>query len=177
MSRVGKHPVLIPSGVDIQLEENSITVKGKLGKLSSHISSYVSIVKKDNQIAVSPKSSSKESRMMWGTTRNTINNMVTGVHVGFEKILEITGVGYRAAIQGKSLVLQLGFSHEVCFSVPDGIEIKCEKPTIISIKGANLQQIGQLASEIRSYRPPEPYKGKGVRYKNEYVFRKEGKKK
>lgn len=177
MSRVGKNPVSVPEGVEVNLGPEQITVKGKLGQLIERTPKLVKMTKEGNSISVQPESDSKEARIMWGTARNTLQNMVLGVSEGFEKRLEINGVGYRAAMQGKDLVLQLGFSHEIRFPVPAGIEIKCEKPTIISIKGANRQVVGQVAAEIRKYRPPEPFKGKGVKYEGEYIFRKEGKKK
>lgn len=177
MSRVGKHPVVIPQGVECQLNSAVLSAKGKNGQLTMKLSPEVIVTLENGEIAVKPSSKSKQSRMMWGTTRKLVDNLVQGVHTGFTKNLEITGVGYRAAVQGSNLQLQLGFSHDILYPIPEGIQIKCEKPTSISIFGASRQVVGQVAAEIRSYRGPEPYKGKGVRYANEFILRKEGKKK
>ncbi len=177
MSRVGKNPVAIPSGVDVQIANQILTAKGKLGSLSIPVSSEVEASVEDGKVWVKPTSDSKRSRMMWGTTRALVNNMVTGVSKGFTVNLEINGVGYRAAVQGKILNLQLGYSHDVPFPIPDDVKITCEKPTSISITGADKQRVGQVAAVIRSYRKPEPYKGKGIKYETEKVLRKEGKKK
>lgn len=177
MSRVGKHPVALPAGVECQLSDREISIKGKLGKLTMALTSAVRVVHADSMITVTPTSEDKHSRAMWGTTRKNIMNMVEGVSQGFKRRLEIQGVGYRAALQGNELVLQLGHSHEIRYPVPEGIAITCEKPTMIQIDGFDRQKVGQVAAEIRSYRGPEPYKGKGVRYEGEYVLRKEGKKK
>ena len=177
MSRVGKNPVAIPSGVDVQIANQILTAKGKLGSLSIPVSSDVEASVEDGKVWVKPASDSKRSRMMWGTTRALVNNMVTGVSKGFTVNLEINGVGYRAAVQGKVLNLQLGYSHDVPFPIPDDVKITCEKPTSISITGADKQRVGQVAAVIRSYRKPEPYKGKGIKYDTETILRKEGKKK
>lgn len=177
MSRVGKYPVPVPSGVTIQMAAKDFTVKGKNGQSSLTISDEVEVTQEGNLIWVKPKSETKRARMMWGTTRALINNMVKGVDEGFTVNLDINGVGYRAAVQGKTLQLQLGFSHDVNYPIPDDITIKCEKPTAISISGRDKRQVGQVAAEIRSYRGPEPYKGKGIKYATETILRKEGKKK
>lgn len=177
MSRIGKHPVPVPSGVECTLGRNSLTAKGKNGVLSMALSSNVLVSMNEGQVVVKPASASKQSRMMWGTTRKLIANLMAGVTNDFIKNLEITGTGYRASVQGTDLVLQLGFSHDIIYPIPADITIKCEKPTSISIAGASRQRVGQIAAEIRSYRGPEPYKGKGVRYDNEFILRKEGKKK
>ena len=177
MSRVGSKPVIVPDGVTIILANRALTAKGKLGELSMSIVNQVDINHADDQIVITPKDESKTARAMWGMQRSLAQNIVTGVSEGFTKELEIQGVGYRAALQGNILKLQLGHSHDIDFTIPDGIEIECERPTSIKIKGIDKQKVGQVAAVIRSYRPPEPYKGKGVRYLGEYVFRKEGKKK
>ena len=177
MSRVGSKPVIVPDGVTIILANRALTAKGKLGELSMSIVNQVDINHADDQIVITPKDESKTARAMWGMQRSLAQNIVTGVSEGFTKELEIQGVGYRAALQGKILKLQLGHSHDIDFTIPDGIEIECERPTSIKIKGLDKQRVCQVAAVIRSYRPPEPYKGKGVRYLGEYVFRKEGKKK
>jgi large subunit ribosomal protein L6 len=177
MSRVGKHPVAIPSGVECRIEGLNIVAKGKLGELTARLTDEVGCKIEDGKIWVSPLSNSKTARMMWGTARRLIDNIVRGVSEGFSRQLEINGVGYRAAVQGHELLLNLGYSHEVRYPIPAHITITCEKPTAITIRGANLQQVGQVAAEIRSYREPEPYKGKGIKYANEFIFRKEGKKK
>jgi large subunit ribosomal protein L6 len=177
MSRVGKHPIALPSGVSVEVNGQQIKAKGKLGELFLELPEKVSLVVNDNQITVSPVDESKEARMRWGTSRNLVRNLVQGVHEGFTVNLEINGVGYRAAVQGKELVLQLGYSHDVHFPVPHGITIKCEKPTSVAIHGMDRQKVGQVAAEIRSFRPPEPYKGKGIKYNDEVIVRKEGKKK
>jgi len=177
MSRIGKNPVEVPDGVTVDIVGQLITAKGKLGELSTTLVDEISISRDDNLISINPKDDSIRARKMWGTTRSMINNLVLGVSEGFTKDLEISGVGYRAQVQGKELVLQLGFSHDVKHPIPEGIEIKCADQTHISVSGTDKQKVGQTAAEIRSYRPPEPYKGKGVRYAGEYIIRKEGKKK
>ena len=177
MSRVGKNPVDIPSGVELAISGRVVTAKGKLGEMSYELTDAVSATLEDNRVVVQPADDSKAARAMWGTTRARLQNMVTGVSEGFSKELEIAGVGYRAAVQGQTLNLQLGFSHDINFPIPEGISIKCEKPTSISISGADKQRVGQVAAEIRSYRKPEPYKGKGIKYVGEVILRKEGKKK
>lgn len=177
MSRIGKHPVKIPAGVTAEVKGNTVAVKGKQGELVSAFNDDVEISQGSGEIVVKPRSETVRSRKMWGTARAVINNMVHGVHEGFTRNLEINGVGYRAAMQGSDLVLQLGFSHEVRYPVPAGLTIACPDQTHIVIKGADKQKVGQAAAEIRSYRGPEPYKGKGIKYDNETILRKEGKKK
>ena len=177
MSRIGKHPVPIPSGVEVQLSGQTLTTKGRLGSLSLVVSNEVTASITDGTVTIAPKSDTKQSRAMWGTTRALVSNMVTGVSTGFSRNLEIVGVGYRAAVQGNTLNLQLGYSHDIPFPIPADVRIACERPTVVTVNGADRQRVGQVAAEIRSYRPPEPYKGKGIRYVNETVRRKEGKKK
>lgn len=177
MSRIGNKPIEIPSGVDVQINDAEIRVKGQKGELSTATLEDVAVSKEDNVVRLQPRDTGKRARAMWGLQRSLVNNMVTGVSNGFVKELEIIGVGYRAAVQGKTLNLQLGYSHDVAFQIPDGIEIVCERPVHIRISGIDKQKVGQVAAVIRGFRPPEPYKGKGVRYVGEYVFRKEGKKK
>ena len=177
MSRVGKNPITIPDDVTVDVDGDAITVKGKKGELSRQLLADVSVAVEDNKIVVKPMSESKFARSLWGTMRSNIEAMITGVSDGYSRELEIQGVGYRAQMQGKTLRLQLGFSHDVEFPVPDGVTIECPSQVQIVVSGADKQQVGQVASNIRGYRPPEPYKGKGVRYKDEYVLRKEGKKK
>jgi len=177
MSRIGKHPVLIPSGVEVLLSNQTLTAKGRLGTLSLVVSNEVDASIADGAVTIAPKSDTKRSRAMWGTTRALVNNMVTGVSMGFSVNLEITGVGYRAQVQGDTLNLQLGYSHDIPFPIPGDVRITCERPTVITVSGADRQRVGQIAADIRAYRPPEPYKGKGIRYATEIVRRKEGKKK
>lgn len=177
MSRVGKNPVVIPQGVECQISGATLTAKGKIGQLTMPISSDVIAKIEDGKIVVKPASQSKQSRMMWGTTKKLVDNLVKGVSQGFTRNLEINGVGYRAAVQGQNLVLQLGYSHDIEYPVPSDVQVKCEKPTSISVFGASRQRVGQVAAEIRNYRGPEPYKGKGIKYENEFILRKEGKKK
>jgi large subunit ribosomal protein L6 len=177
MSRVGKNPVPIPSDVTVEIANDVIKAKGQRGELSYALSNEVDVTQGDNVVSILPRSKSKRSRSMWGTTRARISNMVRGVSEGFTINLEINGVGYRAAVEDKELVLQLGYSHPVRYPIPDGIVMTCERPTAISIVGNDKQQVGQLAAEIRAYRPPEPFKGKGIKYATETVRRKEGKKK
>jgi len=177
MSRIGKHPVPIPSDVEVQLSGQTLTTKGRLGSLSLVVSNEVTASITEGAVAIVPKSDTKQSRAMWGTTRALVSNMVTGVSTGFSRNLEIVGVGYRAAVQGNTLNLQLGYSHDIPFPIPADVRIACERPTVVTVSGADRQRVGQVAAEIRSYRPPEPYKGKGIRYANETVRRKEGKKK
>ena len=177
MSRVGKHPVEVPSGVEVAVEGQLVSAKGKLGSLEFLATDDVTIRLEDGKVAVHPVNDGQRARAMWGTARSRVQNLVTGVSEGFVRELEINGVGYRAAVEGKDLVLQLGYSHDVRYPIPEGIEIKCERPTAIKISGADKQKVGQVASEIRGYRKPEPYKGKGVKYLEETILRKEGKKK
>ena len=177
MSRVGKNPVEIPDGVSVAIAGQVVTAKGKLGELSATLIDDVEIGQEGNLISVNIRNDSFAARKMWGTSRSIINNLVVGVSEGFSRNLEINGVGYRAQVQGKELILQLGFSHEIRFLVPEGITIQCEDQNHIAVSGADKQKVGQTAAEIRDFRPPEPYKGKGIKYEGEYVFRKEGKKK
>lgn len=177
MSRVGKNSISLPSGVECTFKEGRLKVKGAQACLEMPVSSEISLEIKNDSVSVTPLGSTKRAKMMWGTTQRLVSNLVQGVSKGFTKHLEINGVGYRASVQGTNLVLQLGFSHDVYFPIPEGISIKCEKPTVVLISGADKQRVGQVASEIRAYRPPEPYKGKGVRYGSEKILRKEGKKK
>ncbi len=177
MSRVGKHPVVIPGGVEVAVDGHRVTVKGKLGQLAATLTADVDIRVEDGRVVVRPRDESIRARSMWGTSRSLIDNMVVGVSEGFERVLEIVGVGYRAAVEGGVLVLQLGYSHDIRYPVPEGITIACPRPTQITISGADRQRVGQVAAEIRAFRKPEPYKGKGIRYANEWVRRKEGKKK
>jgi large subunit ribosomal protein L6 len=177
MSRVGKYPVAVPAGVEVQIAAGVLSAKGKLGLLKLPISDEVEARLEEGKVWVKPHSQTKRARMLWGTYRALINNMVTGVSKGFTVNLEIVGVGYRAAVQGKNLQLQLGYSHEVLYPIPEGITIKTERPTAISISGADRQRVGQVAAEIRAKRGPEPYKGKGIKYEGEHILRKEGKKK
>lgn len=177
MSRLGKHPVAIPSGVDVAVVGHLVKVKGKLGELSATFTDDVTIDSGDGRVTITPVNKGKRARSMWGTSRSIINNMVTGVTEGFKVELEIQGVGYRAAVAGRTLTLQLGFSHDIVFPMPDDIKIECAKPTQITVTGIDRQRVGQVAAEIRKFRKPEPYKGKGIRYVGEWVRRKEGKKK
>ncbi|QUS54444.1 50S ribosomal protein L6 [Pseudovibrio brasiliensis] len=177
MSRIGKKPVPVPSGVTATINGQNVIVKGPKGELSFVVNDVVSVEMTDDGIRLDPRNQSKTARSMWGMSRTMVANLITGVTSGFEKQLAITGVGYRAQVQGKTLNLALGFSHDVKFDIPEGVEIKCPKPTEIVINGINKQQIGQVAANIREYRPPEPYKGKGIRYADEFIVRKEGKKK
>ncbi|HXW70076.1 MAG TPA: 50S ribosomal protein L6 [Methylocella sp.] len=177
MSRVGKKPVIVPSGVTAKVEGQSIFVKGSKGELSFVAPDQVGMALADSKITVAPRGDSKQARAMWGMTRAIVNNLIIGVSKGFERKLEITGVGYKAAVSGKNLQLSLGYSHDVTFPIPAGIAIVAPKPTEITISGIDKRQVGQTAAEIRALRPPEPYKGKGIKYAEEFIFRKEGKKK
>ena len=177
MSRVGKNPVAIPSGVTVDLKGQALKVKGKRGELSLVVHDDVTVAKDGDKLVFKPRSESRQARMQWGTARNLAHNMVRGVSDGFTVNLEINGVGYRAQADAKTLKLQLGYSHDVEVPIPAGIQIKAPKPTEVEITGADRQKVGQLAAEIRSLRPPEPYKGKGIKYANEHIRRKEGKKK
>jgi large subunit ribosomal protein L6 len=177
MSRIGKKPVPIPSGVTANVEGQTVKVKGPKGAMQVVLPDDVEIKMDAGAVQVDPRNETKRARAMWGTSRTLVANLVTGVTKGFEKKLEITGVGYRAALQGKNLQLALGYSHEVLYPVPEGITIAAPKPTEIVVTGIDKQKVGQVAAEIRAFRPPEPYKGKGVKYAGEYIFRKEGKKK
>jgi len=177
MSRIGKKAVPVPAGVSVNLAGQNLSVKGPKGELKMVLVEHV-LAKLDNgEIKVDPKDQTKLARSCWGMSRTMVSNMIKGVTDGYSKTLEITGVGYRAAVQGKVLQLNLGFSHDVNYPIPDGIEIKTTKPTEIVVSGIDKQRVGQVAAEIREFRGPEPYKGKGVKYAGEYIFRKEGKKK
>ena len=177
MSRIGKKPVELPSGVTANVSGQTVEVKGAKATRSFTASDDVSVVLDDNAITVTPRGSSKRARQQWGMTRTMISNLVQGVSVGFKKELEINGVGYRAQIQGNTLKLALGYSHDVDFQIPAGVTITCPKQTEIIVEGTDQQLVGQVAANIREWRAPEPYKGKGIKYKDEYIFRKEGKKK
>ncbi len=177
MSRVGKHPVAVPDGTEISIDGTTVTAKGKLGERSVSLSDDVEVGREDNLIWIKPRDASKTARTMWGTSRSIVDNLVTGVTQGFTKTLQITGVGYRASTQGRTLKLQLGYSHDVNYDLPDGIDVKCEGTNTVIVSGADKQQVGQVAAEIRAFRKPEPYKGKGIRYADEQIVRKEGKKK
>ena len=177
MSRVGKKPVALPTGVTAKVEGQKVTVKGAKGELAFTVPEDVDVAFADGQVSVKPRHETKRAQAMWGMSRSMISNLVTGVSAGFEKKLEITGVGYKAAVQGKKLVLSLGYSHDIDFPIPAGIDIKATRPTELIVSGIDKREVGQIASEIRAYRPPEPYKGKGVKYAGEFIFRKEGKKK
>jgi len=177
MSRIGKKPVAIPSGVTADIADGTLTVKGPKGTLSMGLSDLVTYDLGDGQISVQPANDSKASQSHWGMQRTLVSNLVEGVTDGFTKVLEITGVGYRAQAQGKTLKLQLGYSHDIDFQIPEGIEVKTPDNTTVEISGIDKQKVGQVAAEIRRWRKPEPYKGKGIKYRGEYIFRKEGKKK
>ncbi len=177
MSRVGKYPVEIPAGVQVAIIGRRLTAKGKLGELGLNLTDHIDAAVEGNTVRVTPRGNAAPARMMWGTTRSLVASMVQGVSVGFTKSMEITGTGFRASVQGSNLVINLGFSHDVVYPVPAGIKITCEKPTAIKVAGVDKRLVGQVAAEIRAWRPPEPYKGKGVKYENEVILRKEGKKK
>ena len=177
MSRVGKYPVEIPAGTQVAVAGRLLSAKGKLGELKLELSDQIEATVEGNKLTVAPRGSERTARMMWGTTRALVANMVKGVSTGFTKSMDVTGTGYRAAVQGSNLVINLGFSHDVVYAIPDGIKITCERPTAIKVEGVDKRLVGQVAAEIRSYRPPEPYKGKGVKYTDETIRRKEGKKK
>ena len=177
MSRIGKMPVVIPSGVELKIDKQNVQAKGKLGTLTREFHKDVLIEIKDGEIIVKPTSKTRSAGAIWGMSRALLSNMVKGVSEGYQKVLEINGVGYRAAVSGKNLNLTLGFSHPVDYPLPDGIEVKVEKNTRVIVKGLDPEIIGKVCAEIRAFRPPEPYKGKGVRYEGEYIVRKEGKKK
>ena len=177
MSRIGKNPVTVPQGVTVEVKGQEVVVAGKTGRRSLVLHREISAAVKDGKVVFVPRSQSKLARSAWGTSRALVANMVKGAQVGFERNLEINGVGYRAAVQGKNLQLQLGYSHDVIYPIPAGIDIKCEKPTIIVVSGSDRQKVGQVSAEIRGYRKPEPYKGKGIKYADETIRRKEGKKK
>ena len=177
MSRIGKYPVEIPQGVQVAVAGGMLTAKGALGELKLRLTDHVETVVDDGKITVTPRTEERQARMMWGTTRALVASMVRGVSTGYEKSMEITGTGYRAAVQGGNLELSLGYSHPVRYAIPDGIRITCERPTAIKVAGVDKRLVGQVAAEIRGFRGPEPYKGKGIRYSDEQIRRKEGKKK
>ncbi len=177
MSRIGKRPVPAPQGVEFTVSGQKVEAKGPKGTRSFTATDDVDLVLEDGAVTVRPRGSSKRARQQWGMTRTMVANLAQGVSDGFKKELDITGVGYRAAVQGKVLKLSLGYSHDVDYPIPEGIDIKCAKPTEIEITGIDQQVVGEVAAQIRDWRRPEPFKGKGVRYRGEYIFRKEGKKK
>jgi large subunit ribosomal protein L6 len=177
MSRIGNKAIAIPSGVTANVEGQTVKIKGPKGAMQVVLHDDVTAKMDKSTVKLDPRNESKRARSMWGTSRTLVANLIAGVTKGFEERLEITGVGYRAAVQGKSLNLQLGFSHDINFAIPEGITIATPKPTEIVVTGMDKQKVGHVAAEIRGFRPPEPYKGKGVKYVGEYIFRKEGKKK
>jgi large subunit ribosomal protein L6 len=177
MSRIGKRAVAIPSGVTANVDGQTVKMKGPKGELRLVLHDDVGATMEEGTVKIDPRNETKRVRALWGLSRTLVSNLVAGVTKGFEKRLEITGVGYRASVQGKNLQLLLGYSHEVHYAIPEGIQIVTPRPTEIVVTGIDKQKVGQVAAEIRSYRPPEPYKGKGVKYAGEYIFRKEGKKK
>jgi large subunit ribosomal protein L6 len=177
MSRIGKKPIPVPQGVDVKIDGQVVTAKGPKAERSFRVEDVCTVAMTDEGVKVTPVDLTPESRSMWGMTRTQLANLLEGVSNGFTRKLELVGVGYRAQMKGKQLVLALGYSHDIEFDSPEGIEIKCPKPTEIEIAGSDRQVVGEVAAKIRGFRPPEPYKGKGVRYEGEYIFRKEGKKK
>ena len=177
MSRIGKKPVAIPSGVEAKIEDSTLSVKGPKGTLSMGLSDLIEYKLEDGEISVKPANDTRAARNHWGMQRTLVQNLMTGVTEGYTKVLEITGVGYRANAQGKKLKLQLGYSHDVDLDVPEGLEVKTPDQTTVEISGIDKQAVGQFAAEVRRWRKPEPYKGKGIKYRGEYIFRKEGKKK
>ena len=177
MSRVGKYPVEVPAGVTVAVVGRILSATGKLGSLSLPLTDHVDAAVEGGKVTVTPRGNAAQARMMWGTTRALVASMVKGVSEGFTRTLEINGTGFRASVQGKNLVINLGFSHDVVYPVPAGITITTPRPTAITVTGTDKRQVGQVGAEIRSFRPPEPYKGKGVKYENEQIRRKEGKKK
>jgi large subunit ribosomal protein L6 len=177
MSRIGKKPIAVPSGITANVEGQTVKVKGPKGALQVVLHDDVTVKLDGGQITVDPRSETKRARSQWGTSRTLIANLITGVSKGFEQRLEINGVGYRASIQGKNLQIALGYSHDIVYPIPEGIAIATPRPVEIVISGSDRQKVGQVAAEIRDYRPPEPYKGKGIKYASERIFRKEGKKK
>jgi len=177
MSRIGKYPVEIPQGVQVAIAGRLLTAKGQLGELKLKLTDHIEATVDGNQVTVKPRTEERQARMMWGTTRALVASMVRGVSAGYVKSMEITGTGYRAAVQGKNLELALGYSHPIVYPIPEGIKITCERPTAIRVEGVDKRLVGQVAAEIREFRGPEPYKGKGIRYTTEQIRRKEGKKK
>jgi len=177
MSRIGKKPVAVPKGVTAKIDGQTVHAKGPKGELAVALGDHVSVSMTDSTVTIEPREQTKQARALWGLSRTLVQNVFVGVTDGFEEKLEISGVGYRAQVQGQNLELALGYSHEVKYPIPTGIKILTPKPTEIVISGIDKQKVGQVAAEIRRWRPPEPYKGKGVKYVGEYIFRKEGKKK
>jgi len=177
MSRIGKYPVEVPADVQVALAGRVLTAKGKLGELALVLTDNVDAEVEGNKVTITPRDNSSPARMMWGTTRANVANMVKGVSDGYAKSMEITGTGYRASVQGANLVINLGFSHDVVYPIPTGIKVTCERPTAIKVQGVDKRLVGQVCAEIRAWRPPEPYKGKGVKFEGEQILRKEGKKK
>ena len=177
MSRVGKYPVEIPQDVQVAIVDGILTAKGKLGELRLPLSEHVETTVEGGRVTVVPRSKAAPSRMMWGTTRALVAAMVKGVSAGYSKTLEIQGTGYRASVQGSNLVMNLGYSHDIVYAIPAGIKITTPRPTSVTVEGVDKQRVGQVALDIRNFRAPEPYKGKGVRYSTEVIRRKEGKKK
>ncbi|MCF6196045.1 MAG: 50S ribosomal protein L6 [Emcibacter sp.] len=177
MSRIGKKPIAVPQGIEANLNGKDLTIKGPKGSLSMTFVNDVDVTLADGNISVNPVGETKRARSMWGMQRTLAFNLIEGVSNGFSKTLQLVGVGYRASVQGKQIKLQLGFSHDVMYDIPEGIDVKCPDQTTIIISGIDKQKVGQVAAEIREWRKPEPYKGKGVKYADEYIFRKEGKKK
>lgn len=177
MSRVGKYPVALTNGASAEVKGQTVTIKGKNGTQALQVAADVEVKLEEGKLVFAPRSTSKRARAMWGTARANAQNIVKGLTEGFSKVLDIEGVGFKAAVQGKHVVLNLGFSHEVRFDIPEGITVKADKPTQLTISGADRQKVGQVAAELRGLKKPEPYKGKGIRYQGEFILRKEGKKK
>ena len=179
MSRIGKKPITVPAGVTVTIDGQVVKAKGGKGELSVTLPEEVKITQKDAELTVAMREDTKRARAMWGMSRTLVDNIIVGVSQGYTKTLEIQGVGYRAAMKGRDIQLMLGFSHDVIHKVPEGVTVSVSgaKQELVTVSGINKQQVGQVAAEIRGYRPPEPYQGKGVRYQGEYIFRKEGKKK
>jgi len=177
MSRIGNMPIEIPDGIDVTLNETNIIVKDKSGEKQFKFSKDLIISIENKKILIKPKELNKKTKMIWGTTRSLLNSIILGCLNEFKKTLKLVGTGYKAILQGKILKISAGYSHDIDYQVPEGINIKCQDPNTIEISGANKAQVGQVAADIRSYRKPEPYKGKGIKYENEYIYRKEGKKK
>jgi large subunit ribosomal protein L6 len=177
MSRTGNTPIEIPEGIDVTLNETNITVKDKSGEKQLKFSKDLIISIENKQILIKPKDLNKKTKMIWGTTRSLLNSIILGCTNEFKKTLKLFGTGYKAVLQGKILKISVGYSHDIDYQIPDGINVKCQDPNTVEISGANKAQVGQVAADIRSYRKPEPYKGKGIKYDNEHILRKEGKKK
>jgi large subunit ribosomal protein L6 len=177
MSRVGKNPINIPAGTTVKLTGQGLSISGKSSSIDFIVDPLVKVQLQDNVVLLEPADTSDRAKTLWGTYRSLLNNAIQGASEGFTRTLDINGVGYRAAVEGKDLVLQLGYSHPIRYPIPEGIQMSCPKPTQIIVKGSSKQRVGQIASEIRSFRGPEPYKGKGIKYENEKILRKEGKKK